>query len=155
MTSSGLLTGAVGVDFYSALAAENAVNFSIDTLPPGLSLDPATGEITGTPTVGGRYTVKATTTNTGGANTCDLIFDIAATPGVPAFSSDLAARGYVGTSFYYFASASNQPTRYEADGLPPGLAINPATPRSRSARSMPAASPPQNSPSTSPCRTCP
>jgi hypothetical protein len=124
ITSYGNQSGMVGVPFSSTLVAAYAAGFSVDSLPPGLSLDPVSGKITGTPTTGGRYTVKATATNAGGANTCDLIFDIAGAPPVPTFSSDAAARGYVDTSFNYYTYASNQPTRYEADGLPAGLIIS-------------------------------
>jgi hypothetical protein len=124
ITSYSGQPGAVSIPFSSTLVAAYAASFSVDSLPPGLSLDAITGKITGTPTAGGRYAVRATATNTAGSNTCDLIFDIAAAPPVPTFSSDAAARGYLGTSFNYYASASSQPTRYEADGLPAGLIIS-------------------------------
>jgi hypothetical protein len=46
---------------------------------------------------------------------------------VPAITSALTASGTVGSAFAYQIIATNTPTRYDATGLPAGLAVNAAT----------------------------
>ena len=49
------------------MADGTVATYTADDLPPGMSLDPITGIITGTPTNIGVYTVTVTATNAGGA----------------------------------------------------------------------------------------
>jgi hypothetical protein len=49
-------------------------------------------------------------------------------PPVPEITSPLAANGRVGTAFSYQVTATGAPDFYEADDLPPGLAMDPLVP---------------------------
>ncbi len=63
--SNGSATGQVGVPFSFQMTATNdATSYNAAGLPPGLSLDRATGLISGTPTANGTYTVTASANNT-------------------------------------------------------------------------------------------
>ncbi|HWM33903.1 MAG TPA: Ig-like domain-containing protein [Pseudolysinimonas sp.] len=53
---------------------------SSGTLPPGLSLDTATGAVTGTPTTTGTYTFQLSATNDYGTITADFVREVAAAP---------------------------------------------------------------------------
>lgn len=60
------------------------VTFHATGLPPGLTLDPATGALSGTPTVGGTFTIAVTATNLIGSTTATFTLAIAAPPELPA-----------------------------------------------------------------------
>ncbi|MFM5903466.1 MAG: putative Ig domain-containing protein [Microbacteriaceae bacterium] len=66
ITNSSLITGHVSSSYSETLAASDGdgtySNFRVDagTLPPGLSLNANTGELTGTPTASGTYNVSFT-----------------------------------------------------------------------------------------------
>lgn len=79
-SSDGSITGAAGdgtvgtpYTFTPAVANLNAASASASGLPPGLSIDTTTAEITGTPTTAGDYavTVTATSPKTGAGATGD------------------------------------------------------------------------------------
>ena len=52
---------------------------------------------------------------------------VAATPAAPAITSALTASGTVGTPFNYTIAATNNPTSFNAAGLPAGLSVNTTT----------------------------
>ena len=61
-----------GISYTDAVAATDATNYAVNsgTFPPGLSLNPSTGAITGTPTAVGSFTFVIRASNeTGGVNT--------------------------------------------------------------------------------------
>ena len=120
--------------------------YVVGSLPPGLNLDPALGLIYGTPTVPGSYAISVgaanptgigepaavtltinaaagspTITNSGSSNSTAQVHGLGAGGSYPS------ASGTVGTAFSYQITASGNPTAYTAAGLPPGLAVNPAT----------------------------
>src|SRR5579883_2130998 len=121
--SSAVVTGTFGVLAFAVASG---------ALPPGLTLNPATGAITGTPTTPGTYTFTisatdttavpaATVTSTGCSITVVAPLTIACAAGtgtqnVP-YSSSVAANG--GTAPYAYSILSGS--------LPPGLTLNPAT----------------------------
>ena len=66
-SSSFTATGAANGAFtYQISASGNPTSYGATGLPAGLVLNDATGEITGTPTVGGTYDVAVSATNAGG-----------------------------------------------------------------------------------------
>jgi Tfp pilus assembly protein PilX len=65
--SPPIAVGKVGAQFFYQLTASNdATSYNAAGLPPGLSLDRATGLISGTPSATGTYTVTASANNTVG-----------------------------------------------------------------------------------------
>jgi hypothetical protein len=74
-------SGTVGQPFsFSIAATNNPTSFAALGLPPGLSIDPVAGTITGIPAAGsaGTYTVTVTATNSLGSGTENLTITVAA-----------------------------------------------------------------------------
>jgi hypothetical protein len=126
--------GQKSVAYSSALVASGgtpAYTFSISSgsLPPGLTLNPSTGAITGTPTTAGAYSYTAKVTDSLGATALSsgctitianpLTLGCAAATGEKgvAYSSALVASG--GTPAYTFSISSGS--------LPLGLTLNAST----------------------------
>lgn len=118
----------VNAAFSHYLSASPAASvFGAENLPPGLTLNPTTGRISGTPTTSGTYAVSLTAANDAGAGTAILTLHVAATPPAPVFTGKGVVAGRVGTAFSHSLSASNSPTAYAADPMPAGLTLNAAT----------------------------
>jgi uncharacterized protein (TIGR03382 family) len=85
VTTISLLGGTVWKHYSKALTAAGTapITWSVSNgnLPAGLSLDPSTGEISGTPTVTGVFTFTVRATNSAGNATRDLILVIAGSGG--------------------------------------------------------------------------
>ena len=122
---NGAVSGIVGTPFSFAITAPTATSFDAINLPPGLIVDPATGTITGTPTIGGVFTVTISATNVSG--TTNNILTITITDPVPVITSDTSTTAEEGIAFTYPVEADNAPTNYSAAGLPAGLTINATT----------------------------
>jgi hypothetical protein len=72
-SSSFTATGAAnGAFIYQIVASGSPTSYGATGLPAGLVLNAATGEITGTPTVGGTYSVTVSATNAGGTRSATL-----------------------------------------------------------------------------------
>jgi len=72
-SSSFTATGAANGSFtYQISASGNPTSYGATGLPAGLVLNTTTGEITGTPTVGGTYSVTVSATNSGGTRSATL-----------------------------------------------------------------------------------
>lgn len=69
-----------GAPFSFVVAASGDATFGLEsgTLPPGLTLDPDTGEIAGTPTVPGTYAFTVSATSAGGSSTTELSITVSA-----------------------------------------------------------------------------
>jgi Tfp pilus assembly protein PilV len=101
--------------------------WSATNLPNGLSLDPVTGTISGTPTVTGTFNVAVSVSDTIG-QTPTKTFALRINPnpaitnpaGLPEWTID---RDYPGTAIVVTGGTS--PFAWSATGLPPGLAIDP------------------------------
>jgi autotransporter-associated beta strand protein len=79
ITSPNTANGLVGKPFTYTIAAINSpTSFSTTTLPDGLTLDPASGIISGMPTTTGTYVVTIGATNAAGAGTMVLTIKISA-----------------------------------------------------------------------------
>src|SRR5439155_436537 len=94
-------------------------------LPVGLSVDTATGLISGIPTAASVSTIALSATNAGGTGTITLTLTV--NPATPVITSSGAATGQVGAAFSYQITAANSPTSFNATGLPVGLSVNTAT----------------------------
>lgn len=79
---------------YTIEVLNTASSFAASSLPAGLSLDPASGEISGTPTSSGVYEVTITATNNYGSSSRQFIFYVDDSPlTVTSFSPQSAASG--------------------------------------------------------------
>ena len=130
ITSPASAPGTVGTPFVTYLIAASGLptSYTASGLPAGLTLDPLTGAINGTPTASGTSVVTLTATNSTGTSTATLTITIAAATVAPVFTSPTAATGTAGVPFVtYLIAATGQPTSYSATGLPAGLSLNSTT----------------------------
>src|SRR5438094_4639338 len=130
ISSAVTATGTVGVAFsYQIVASNCPTSYNATGLPPGLSVNTSTGLISGTPAAGtdagSPYSVTISATNTAGTGSATLTLTI--NPATPVITSSLTATGHVGVAFSYQITATNNPTSYNATGLPPGLSVNTST----------------------------
>lgn len=126
ISSAGTASGVTGTAFTYAITASNSpTSFSATGLPPGLTLNTATGVISGTPTSPGTFNATITASNSAGSDTDPLVITIGL--GAPAITSAATAGGGIGVPFSYQITATNNPTSFGATGLPPGLSVNAST----------------------------
>jgi hypothetical protein len=95
------------------------------TLPPGLTVNPNTGSITGTPNTVGNYTVIMTLTDAVGVQATKS-FTVAINPS-PSITTTSLPDGEVNASYSASTAATSGTTPYKwtiSSGLPPGLGIN-------------------------------
>lgn len=126
ITSAGSAGGTVGVPFnYQIVATNNPTSFAATGLPPGLSINTATGEISCTPTTPGTTTsITISATNDVGSGSRTLSIQIAAAGEAPTIISGTSASGTINIAFSHQVVASGNPTIFNATGLPPGLSID-------------------------------
>lgn len=114
---------------YQITATNTPTSFAATGLPNGLSLNPATGLITGTPLATGVYQTILTASNVDGDGTATLALSVSANPNAPApaIAGSLVATGRLRAALEYQVQASNSPTAWLSSSLPPGLEINNTT----------------------------
>ena len=137
ITSASVAAGTVGTVFtnYGVTAsvpagANPVLSFNIGSLPPGLSVGGTSlaPQISGTPTLVGTYAVLLSANSaTGTGAATPLTITIAPALAAPVISGAAAATVASGGTFAYAVAATNDPTSYEASGLPVGLSFNTAT----------------------------
>ncbi len=126
ITSPLTATGSINANFtYQIVATNTPAGYDATGLPPGLSINPLTGLITGTPARVGTYQVLLSATNAGGTATATLTLTV--TPPTPVINSPLTASARVNAPFTYQITATSSPTSFSASGLPAGLVIDPAS----------------------------
>lgn len=122
----GPATGQVGQSFsYTATLAgfDFSLTYQAVGLPPGLTINPTNGIISGAPTVAGTYNVQLQATDLNGTGTKTVTFTIS-----PALLSKMTSASRldlsVGKAVDFQITASNSPTSFQASGLPPGLSLS-------------------------------
>lgn len=126
ITGPSSVNGKQGVPFTATVRARySPESFGAWGLPPGLSLNPTNGVISGIPTQPGTYTVLLSATNACTHATATLTLRIASS--VPVITSPPLAQGAEDQPFTYQITATEQPTLYGAENLPAGLAVDPTT----------------------------
>jgi len=131
VTSPGTASGNVGSPFSYQIQATNPPLVTQDAvnLPPGLAVNPFTGQITGTPTTVGTTVASLVATNSAGGTgpIRDLTIVIGPSLSAPVIFGAKSVSGQVGVSFSYGITASETPTSYELSGAPAWMLLNTAT----------------------------
>ena len=110
----------------------SAARVSATGLPPGLSIDPVTGAISGTATTDGSFSVTLSVNENGITNTGTLQLTFTSDPAVPVIVSLNSTPVFPGLPFSFTIMAptsnSSDPVTYSEIGpLPPGLGLDSAT----------------------------
>jgi gliding motility-associated-like protein len=113
----------------AATGGSGSYTYTASGLPPGLTFNPATREITGTPTQLGTFTIPVKVTDTEG-NTITTNYTIVVKDPL-LLATKALADGTVGVTYATetipAATGGTGPYVYEGSNLPPGLTFNPAT----------------------------
>jgi hypothetical protein len=132
-TNSPLPGGIVGLPYSVTIGASGGTTpytFSATGLPAGLSINPTTGVLSGTPTSASTSTVRVTvsdsSTPTPRTASKDLTLTITAGLGI---TNNTLPNGVVGAAYSVTLAAANgtPPLTWSATGLPAGLSINAST----------------------------
>lgn len=117
----------LGAPFSYQISATSNVppTYAAANLPAGLSVNTATGLISGTATATGTSSATISAINLGGTGSAILTITVA--PAAPVIGGALSATGTSGLAFSYPITATNNPASYNATGLPAGLSVNTAT----------------------------
>jgi len=125
ITSALSASGKQGQPFnYTITASNDPVSFSASILPTGMSVDPVTGVISGTPMVSGTFPITIGASNQYGSDSQELTLSLASS--VPVITSKLVATGKQGQNFNYTLTTTD-PALLSANNLPPGLHFDPAS----------------------------
>lgn len=133
-----LPNGTVGAAYNQVVSATGGTapyTFSVSSgaLPTGLLLNPATGAITGSPTVAGTFNFTITATDAAGCLGSRPYSIVIAAPGCPAITLTPATLppGVTGTPYSQSVTGSGGTPPYTfavaSGALPTGLTLNPAT----------------------------
>lgn len=137
ITSVRRAVGVAGTPFrYQIIATDSPTSYAASGLPAGLSIDAATGIITGTPAAAGAVNIDLTATNGSGSGTTVLRLNVTAA-GAPTFPELAQGRGLVATlycqaakiglPFEYQILATGAPTAFSTTSLPTGLSLDTTT----------------------------
>ncbi|MDF9875958.1 putative Ig domain-containing protein [Cellulosimicrobium cellulans] len=131
IVTTELPSGVVGDDYSVEVEATGSptLEFAVTAgeLPDGLSLDPATGELSGQPTTEGSFTVTVSVTNAVGADSREFTIDVLQAPQI---ITETLPAGEVGGGYQAVVEAiGSDPISFSvvAGELPPGLVLDAAT----------------------------
>src|SRR5437660_2518964 len=134
ITSGTSITARTGQAFsfdVFTIGGSATARLSATGLPPGLSADPVTGIISGTPTADGSFGVTLTVTDGALTTTSTLQLTFTSDPAIPVIISPREATLAAGQFFTYTIIApgdpSEQTTFIRIGTLPSGLSFDPAT----------------------------
>ena len=108
---------------YQISASSSASSYTAAGLPAGLSLDPITGLISGTPVEVGTFDVNVAAQTTGGL----AVALVRITVRPPRITSPTPGSVPIGGDFSYQITATTAATSFSVTGLPAGLQLDPAT----------------------------
>lgn len=128
LTSTPTVSATVSLPFsYQVTGSILPSSYSATNLPDGLSINPTTGVISGTPMTAQTKTVTLTLFNESIASTVPLVITVVPLP-VPTISSFVNSYGSVGANFSYTITASDNSTSFAVgSALPPNLTFDPAS----------------------------
>lgn len=110
---------------YTITGLHNPTWYTAVVLPPGLTLNPTNGQIAGTNFESGTFYIRLGTANACAGDSQTL--QLAVSSGVPIITSPTTASGTAGSSFSYNITATQSPTSYSAQNLPPGVIVDPGS----------------------------
>jgi hypothetical protein len=126
ITSPLTATALQGQPFaYTITGLHSPLRYSATVLPPGLTLNSTNGIISGTNIESGTFYIKLATLNACAGDS--QILTLVVSPSAPVITSGGTASGVAGAAFKYTITATQFPTSYSAQGLPPGVIANPLT----------------------------
>lgn len=134
VTTKSLAGGVVGVSYAAGLAADGGKppytwSIASGALPDGITLDPASGALGGTPSKAGAFSFTAQVSDSGGRTaTEDLSIQVAAALSITSTSP--LSSGTVGAAYSVTLGATGGVPPYTwsvSGGLPAGLSLNPST----------------------------
>jgi hypothetical protein len=131
ISSATAASARVGQSFsYQIVASNSPSSYSASGLPPGLSVNSASGLVSGAPTQSGAFSVALTAANSTGGGQATLTLTVAPANGkvsAPVITSAANTVAQSGAAFSYQITATNSPTLFNAMGLPNGLSVNTGT----------------------------
>lgn len=128
-TSGEPPAGVVNLPYSFQFTATGAAppHFALDQVPPGLTLDPSTGILSGTPTTSDSYPIHVTASNGDGEAAQDWTIQIAARVIPLTIVGNPPTSVIEGSDYYGIYHLGGSPTpkpRISNGSLPPGLTLN-------------------------------